>query len=140
MKLHYLGICLIFLGLLVIHSFESSAKDTTGYLYYKADLNATGRVQRIDGNAIVLNALGLNYQSGPEGAYDGDTGTDLFLKFNDDSLFQAGQTVELSNNKMAIYVAEWGSPSAYKLFDKNSVTGKIKILSYIKQKQIKIKR
>lgn len=113
------------------------AKQNNGNLYYQSDFETTDRVQIVKGSYITAHYQ-LNYESGPPGAYDGDSGVEFYLKIKNENILIAGKTYSLKDANLDVMIAEWASPASYTKFKQDQLDGTLTILDYKKNQELRI--
>ncbi len=106
-----------------------------GTFRLESDLEISGRIRIVKG-AFLTAECRLAYTPTPEGADDGDSGENLFLKFKNPALVERGRTFDLQDPDLDVYLAQWASPHGYDIRPKKDLTGRVEVLEYAKDREL----
>lgn len=104
-------------------------REKKGNLYYRADFNTGGRLYNVEGDYIIATYQ-LSYDAPPEGAYDGDSGSDFHFRITDEASLEEGKTYNLQDSTFSIYATEWASPAGYDVYGQEKMEGSMTIVRY----------
>lgn len=113
------------------------AEPGLGFLKQNGDLKTKGRLNVIDGTSWA-GSVQLSYHAPPKGAYDGDSGSDLFIKVKNPNVFVAGKTFDVKDKRFTLYVTEWATPSGYNVYDQSKLSGNFKVIENLKGGHIQL--
>ncbi|MCP4441255.1 MAG: hypothetical protein GY810_20310 [Aureispira sp.] len=108
-----------------------------GYLHYYKDLDTKSRIRAVDGTGVVLQ-YGLEHNPSPEGAHDGDSGVQWFVRFLDKADLEKGKTYTLPTKSFEVYVVFWASPAGYKVITDDKLSGSFTLVDYDEYQKLTI--
>lgn len=115
----------------------TSQGKTTGYLYPNAVLDHEGRIAAVPGDHLA-GRIQLSHDPAPEGAHDGDSGEDLFIEIEDETLLEPGRVFTVKDTLFQLYVVKWASPAGYSVIPPDSLEGLVEVLTYVPQDKLEL--